>query len=85
MEQKIKIENIIDTIEKSIKGEIPSYSIEELIKLEFFDEQKIVNEAIHCLIHFITDEDIREKDTEYDEYMKARLIQYVAEIKSILQ
>lgn len=83
MEEDISVQDIADAIEDYVNGESPKRTIDELIKLRFSGDQEFINSAIHNLNHFLTDEDIRLDDPEYDTEMKSKLVTYVERIRML--
>ena len=84
MENDFSAQDIADLLEQCIEGNTPSASVvNELLKMQFFGEEEIVNSAIHCLSHFITDEDIRMDDEEYNQQCKVKLKGYVSQLRQL--
>lgn len=56
--------------------------VRELNLIERSELSDIGERAIHFLNHYVADEDIREKDHEYAEHQRERLLDYIRLLRS---
>ena len=76
---------VADIIEQFANGKLVTSEVQDqLIQMDFGEEYRIVNEAIHCLSHFATDADIRKRDSEYDEHLRTKLRGYAQKIRQLV-
>ena len=84
MTNKFSTQDIANLLEQCSEGNTPSESIiAELMKSNFFGQETIANSAIHFLNHFITDEDVRRNDEEYNKECINKLKTYALQLKQM--
>lgn len=44
----------------------------------------VVSEAVHAIVHFVTDVDIRKSDKEYDFFLRTELEKYAEQLKELI-
>ena len=76
----MQITELEEILTKAFAGEIP---ISELCLMLSNDRALLAEEQeiVHLLIHFVTDQDLRDKDREYDQHLRAQLEALVAELR----
>jgi hypothetical protein len=76
----MKIIQFEELFAKGLAGDIP---LSELCSILSTDRTLSADERgiVHSLIHFATDRDVRNKDREYDQYLRAQLDTLLAELK----
>ena len=85
MTEKTKIEQLIWLLKELDADRIPPDGQIEKILLALDDTKvEVVSEALHFSRHFLADEDIRGKDSEYSKAQHSQLKDYVREIHKVL-
>lgn len=76
-------EEIARQLEACLHGEIDLLEVaRELNLIERSELDDTGERAIHFLNHYVADEDIREKDREYAEHQRERLLDYIRLLRS---
>lgn len=80
---RIEIEKLVSVMEASFSERIDDTTVTEYWKKYDFDfvEDKLLGDAWNEFTHYVTDYDIRNRDPEYDEYMRKRLLKYIEDIR----
>ncbi|WP_295628515.1 hypothetical protein [uncultured Nitrosomonas sp.] len=79
----LEIEKLVLIMEASFSEKIDEAIVTEYWKkydADFIDD-KLLGEAWNEFTHYVTDLDIRNRDPEYDEHMKKRLLKYIEKIR----
>jgi len=78
-----EIEKLVSVMEASFSEKIDGAIITEYWKKYDADfvEDKLLGEAWNELTHYVTDCDLRNRDPEYEEHMKKKLLKYIEEIR----
>ncbi len=80
---RFEIEKLVSVMEASFSEKIDDAILSEFWKKYDVDfvEDKLLGEAWNELTHYVTDYDLRNKDPEYEEYMRKKLLKYIEEIR----
>ena len=79
---KDKYSNIRSLLRRALDGELSLDDAGLFMSGISARDDELVQQAAHIVIHYLDDEDLREKDPEYDKLMRAELLSYVKQLES---
>jgi hypothetical protein len=68
---------VLNLLKKAISDELEREEIDKFVTDMTESKNKKINEAVHAIMHFVTDADIRSYDKEYDELCRDKLREYI--------
>lgn len=81
---EIDIESVIDLLEQAIADKLDTYEKIGTASWKADGELgELLEQVWHSLHHWVSDDDIRERDSEYAEMKRTRLIAYISEIDDL--
>ena len=81
MTDELKLK-VIDLIERALEGWVDATEASKFLSdMDPSDDQDLLD-AAHSVVHLLTDEDIRAKYPEHDEWYRADLIKMKASLES---
>jgi hypothetical protein len=71
-----KRKQLLEMLERALANSLGLPEATDFIASLDSEQDNTVALAAHALIHFVTDSDLRRRDSEYDQLMRAKLREY---------
>jgi len=68
-------------LQKALSDELDRSELDQFVSTMNADEDRLANDTLHALIHFVVDSDIRSADAEYDKVCRDKLRSYIDSFK----
>jgi hypothetical protein len=77
----INVDDILNALERVLKDEMDFYDLTEIMEsIPKDDKYAFIKEALHQAYHYISDQDIRMRDKDYENELKKNILRYIEEL-----